>query len=310
MIIESEIKGLKEETIKLKDESVESTNPYLPKLYMCDMFIGAKGTGKTFSLVSLLRHYERASIIDKKRRKHEMRTILFCPTGDSDFNKIYKTLESLHTDDIILNYSDNKLLEVLDQIANEEKEIKEYYKYHKAYNKFKNSNKLKDKDLLLLHKYDFNDPLDLTSKSNFELNQLTLKKPKYIQYRVNFLIFDDLVGDPNAFKRNNGRLNNITIKCRHHHCSLLFTTQYPKAIPPVIRSNIDVWVLFKFASKERVLEQVYPEISSLITIEQFEELYNYATKESNHDALIVDNHGKANKDFKFRRNWNTVLKLT
>ena len=85
MIIESEIKGLKEETIKLKDESVESTNPYLPKLYMCDMFIGAKGTGKTFSLVSLLRHYERASIIDKKGRKHEMRTILFCPTGDSDF---------------------------------------------------------------------------------------------------------------------------------------------------------------------------------------------------------------------------------
>ena len=94
------------------------------------------------------------------------------------------------------------------------------------------------------------------------LNKLFLKKPKYLQYRTNFLIFDDLVGDPSAFKKNNGRLNNLTIKCRHHHCSMLFTTQYPRAIPPVIRANIDLWVLFKFASKERLLDQIYNQISS------------------------------------------------
>ena len=34
MIVESDIKSLKEETINLKDESVESNNPYLPKLYV------------------------------------------------------------------------------------------------------------------------------------------------------------------------------------------------------------------------------------------------------------------------------------
>ena len=33
------------------------------------------------------------------------------------------------------------------------------------------------------------------------LNKLFLKKPKYLQYRTNFLIFDDLVGDPSAFKK-------------------------------------------------------------------------------------------------------------
>ena len=107
-----------------------------------------------------------------------------------------------------------------------------------------------------------------------------------------------------------GRLNNLTIKCRHHHCSMLFTTQYPKAIPPTIRANIDIWVLFRFASKERVLEQVYPEISSLITLEHFEELYSYATKTSAHDALVIDNHGKSNPDMKFRKNWNIVLKVS
>ena len=35
MIVESVIKGLKDEPITLKDETLESTNPYLPKLYMC-----------------------------------------------------------------------------------------------------------------------------------------------------------------------------------------------------------------------------------------------------------------------------------
>ena len=35
MIVESDIKSLKEEQVKLKDESVESNNPYLPKLYVC-----------------------------------------------------------------------------------------------------------------------------------------------------------------------------------------------------------------------------------------------------------------------------------
>ncbi len=51
---------------------------------------------------------------------------------------------------------------------------------------------------------------------------------------------------------------------------MLFTTQYPKSIPPVIRSDTDTWVLFKFASKERVIDQVYNEISSLLTIEDDE----------------------------------------
>jgi len=300
MIVESDIKSLKEEQVKLKDESVESNNPYLPKLYTCAMFIGSKGSGKTYSLVSLLRHYEKSSILDKKGRKHQMRTILFAPTGMSDFNKIYTTLETLDQEkDIILEYSDEKLLEVLDNIKNEEEEIKEYYKYMKAYNKFKSNEKLKDKHLLILDKHDFKDPFI----------DLKITKPKYTQYRVNFLIFDDLISHQSAFKKNS-KICNLTIKCRHHHCSMLFTTQYPKAIPPVIRTNTDLWILFKFASKERIIEQIYNEVSSLLTIENFEALYEYATKDSKHDALILDNHNKVNKDLMFRRNWNTVLKFT
>jgi hypothetical protein len=164
---------------------------------------------------------------------------------------------------------------------------------------------MKDKDLLFLDKYDFQHPTDLLNSSDNKV--LAMMKPKYKQYRANFLIFDDLVGDPRAFKRNNGRLNNLTIKCRHHHCSMLFTTQYPKAIPPTIRANIDIWVLFRFASKERVLEQVYPEISSLITLEHFEELYSYATKTSAHDALVIDG---TNGKIIFKNNFDHLLSFS
>ena len=299
MIIESNIKSLNQEKVNLKDETVESSNAYLPKLYMCSMFIGAKGTGKTYSLVSLLKHYEKSTLLDKKGRVHKMRTILFCPTGNSDFNKIYTTLDSLDQEkDVILEYSDELLLSVLEDIKNEEEEIKEYYKYQKAYAKFKANEKLKDKHLLILDKHDFKEPL----------LEMKMQKPKYSQYRVNFLIFDDLISHQSAFKRNS-KICNLTIKCRHHHCNLLFTTQYPKSIPPVIRTNTDIWVLFKFASKERIIDQIYNEISSLIKIDEFEQLYDYATKNSKHDALIIDNHSRVNKDLMFRKNWNTVLKI-
>ena len=69
-------------------------------------------------------------------------------------------------------------------------------------------------------------------------------------------------------------------------------------------------ILFKFASKERILDQIYNEVSSLLTIENFGALYDYATKDSKHDALIIDNHNRVNKDLMIRKNWNTVLKIT
>ena len=62
--------------------------------------------------------------------------------------------------------------------------------------------------------------------------------------------------------------------------------------------------------KESIIDQIYNEVSSLITIENFEALYEYATKDGKHDALILDNHSKVNKDLMFRKNWNTVLKIT
>jgi hypothetical protein len=53
----------------------------------------------------------------KKGLKNILRTILFWPTGDSDFDDIYTTLGSLGREyHITLGYAENKLFEVLDNI--------------------------------------------------------------------------------------------------------------------------------------------------------------------------------------------------
>ncbi len=88
--------------------------------------------------------------------------------------------------------------------------------------------------------------------------------PPYIYPRVNVLVFDDLVGDPHALKKSHSAINNLCIKHRHLQCNLLFTTQYMKAIPPVLRRNLDIYVIFKFANDQSVVEQIYPEKSHYI----------------------------------------------
>ncbi len=54
-------------------------------------------------------NYESSPIKDADGNILQIRTILFCPTGNSEANPVYKTLSSLDDDDIILQYSDDQL---------------------------------------------------------------------------------------------------------------------------------------------------------------------------------------------------------
>ena len=84
---------------------------------------------------------------------------------------------------------------------------------------------------------------------------------------------DDLIGDNKVFKRQS-LTNNITIKYRHLSVNLVFTSQNPKSIPNIIRNNIDMYVLYKFANVKMVLEKLFEEVSNLLTEKQFENYIN------------------------------------
>jgi hypothetical protein len=294
MIQEIQLTGLDNKPIKTtKKPPPRSINENLPPCYFTSIFIGSKGSGKSYSLIKLLKNYEKYPIYDYEGHKLDMRVIVFCPTILSAANPIYNTLKYLDEDDIIMDYSDEKLLSKLDEIEKEKEEIEDYKKYVQVWNKFlkieENVNLLLPDELLILSKYDFKEPKDIPH-------------PPYKYPRVNFLVFDDLVGDANAFKRSHSAINNLTIRHRHLQCNLLFTTQYIKAIPPVLRRNLDIFVIFKFANVKSVVEQIYPEISGVIKEEDFENVFEYATIEK-HDALIIDQTSK----HIFKLNWDTAL---
>ena len=78
-----------------------------------------------------------------------------------------------------------------------------------------------------------------------------------------------------------------------------------KAIPPVIRRNLDIWVIFKFANAQSVVEHIYPEVSGVVKEDEFLALFEYATFDK-HDALIIDQTSKN----MFKLNWDTALKLS
>jgi hypothetical protein len=164
-----------------------------------------------------------------------------------------------------------------------------YSIYMEAYRKFlkyKNTSKLTTEEL------------DLLYVNNFE----ELPEPKYKNPRIIFMIFDDLVSDPEAFKKiNRAGLSHLVITHRHLQTNLIFTSQYSKAIPPLIRRNIDIFVLFKFANYKSVLHGIYPEVSGYLTEERFAELYQYATKDK-HDAFICINHNMVDAGNSVRKN--------
>lgn len=281
-----------------KKEPPKSINPDLTALYFTALFIGAKNSGKTYGIIKLIKNYEDAPVRDSSGNNLPIRTILFCPTGNSEANPIYKTLNSLDFEnDVILQYTENALLDKIDEIEQDKKDIEEYNKYCKAYKhylKVDDMNKLEYDDIMLLYEKNFEDPENI-------------QKPKYKFPPVVFMILDDLIGDNQTFKRN-GIINNVTIKHRHLGINLLFTSQNPKSIPNIIRNNIDIFVLYKFANIKMIFEKVYEEVSNIITETEFEELYKHATKEP-YNSFVIDTHPKTDINKRLKKNFDVVLTI-
>jgi hypothetical protein len=75
-----------------------------------------------------------------------------------------------------------------------------------------------------------------------------------------------------------------------------------------LRANMDLFVLFKFASYKNVMDGIYPMISGLLTEDEFKDLYEYSTKDK-HDSFVIINHNMVSKGNSFRKNWDVALSV-
>jgi hypothetical protein len=181
-----EVEHLQSLNVKLDFKKIkypQCPDLYLPRNYFMSLFVGLRGSGKTYSACKLIKLYETHGIY-LKSKKVDMRTILISPSVLA--NPCFTALKSLDPKDIIESYSDSLLLGILDDIKNELKETQEYKRKMKIYRQL-----LKIKDLR-----------ELTQEDIFELKGMGYNPPKPPTFPngvVNFIILDDLVGSTAIF---------------------------------------------------------------------------------------------------------------
>jgi len=239
--------------------------------------IGSRGSGKTYTICQMIKHYEKNKIV-KDGTEYKLRTHLISPTIQA--NEIYQSLDSLNMDkDAHDDYSDQLLMDIIDDIKREKKEYDNYLLYKKYYEKFIKTpdnklDKLYDQEpeiFNLLEEYDYIHPKDF----------------KHEPPKVNVIILDDLLGSDAFTKKTKSVLTNAMIKNRHMGICFAVLVQSIRAVPKNIRLNCSVFQLASFKNKKVILEDIYEEVSNVIGLEDFEKLYDHATNKQ-YGSLIID----------------------
>lgn len=258
-----------------------------PLFYFNLLSVASRGSGKTYNIVKLIKHYEDNKLLDNDGKIHPLRTIVISPTLDA--NLIFNNLKSLDEKDKHDKYSDELLQSIVDEIKKDKEETEAYHKYVEAYKKTSHirENKLNeffDKNpevYEILKIYNSDDPEQIP-------------QPKHLISPVNIIVLDDLMATGAFTNKKLSSLTNNLIKNRHNGISFAILAQSVKSIPKNIRLNCNVFFIGKFASKKVILEDLYEEVSNILTPDQFEELYDKAT-EQQYGALIIDSSHKTKR---------------
>ena len=286
---------LDDPAMEMKYKSLEYPIPghaSLPRMFFVGLWVGARGGGKTYSCAQLLKMYEHFGIHDG-RTECAQRIILMTPTYEA--NPVWNSLR--HLDAVHSNYTDQRLVDVIQDIKDEAEKTKTWLKRCKAWDRASKCNhpsQIKRKDMAVLMETMMQDPRETTERPRFE-------KPV-----VNFLILDDLVGSA-AFKSvGRSALTQVILRNRHLRLCVCILAQSLKSIPRTMRMNSSVMVLFKFANSKVVLD-LHEEVSNLLTESEFEDLYKYATTSTKHGCLIIDMTQPEPE--RFKSGWKSLLEI-
>jgi len=293
MIIEKRLKGFDNKLLYDKLNYPQCECGVCPRFFFNSLHVGSRGSGKTYTVVQMIKHYEKHKI-KRDGVEYKIRTHLISPTIQA--NEIYQSLDSLDmTKNAHDNYSDQLLLDIIKDVKAEKEEYDKYLLYKSSYDTFMKTPEAKLEKLYetdpeifnLLEEYDYIKPSEF----------------KHDPPKVNIIILDDLLGS-NAFTRKTQSvLTNAMIKNRHMQIVFCVLVQSIKAVPKTIRMNCSVFQLAKFGSKKVILSDIYEEVSNVTTIEKFESLYEHATNKK-YGSLIIDT---TNSDKRFMSNFDFEL---
>jgi hypothetical protein len=81
-----------------------------------------------------------------------------------------------------------------------------------------------------------------------------------------------------------------------------------RQVPKAIRNNANVFSIYKYANAKMVLDDIYDEISNLLTEAQFQKLYEYATSGEGYDNFLFIDFSKKKQDI-FRKGFKQFIQL-
>jgi hypothetical protein len=177
------------------------------------------------------------------------------------------------------NYTDKLILDIISDIKERKQKYEDYLLYKKYYEKMMRTPENKLEKL-----YDENpDMFELLERYNYQHPSEMEHNPP----EVNIIILDDLLGSDAFTRKTKSTLVNAMIKNRHIGVCFALLVQSIRAVPKNIRLNCSVFQLATFKNKRMVLDDIYEEISNVIDIDGFEELYDHATAKP-YGSLIID----------------------
>ena len=290
VVVETKLEGFDNKLSFTKLNYPQCNCGKCPRFFWNSLNIGARGSGKTYTIVQMIKHYEKNKIM-RDGVVYKLRTHLISPTIQA--NEIYQSLDSLDMDkDAHENYTDKLILDIIAGIKERKQKYEDYLLYKKYYEKV-----MKTPENKLEKLYDDNpDMFNLLERYNYQNpSEIEHDKPE-----VNIVILDDLLGSDAFTRRTKSTLVNAMIKNRHIGVCFALLVQSIRSVPKNIRLNCSVFQLATFKNKKMILEDIYEEISNVIGIDDFEELYDHATSKPYGSLIIDTTNGKrflSNLDF-------------
>ena len=265
-ITERPVDGWDSKVPRAKAPNYPNVPSNCPKLYPVVCAVAPRGAGKTWAVCELIRNYQRGITSQDDGKPLDQRVIVFSPT--IAMNHVFDTLD-IDEEDKIDDCTDGKLQGVIEGIQAERDAYKRWQDVKGVFKKWQKhgENKLEPEELMTLDRYGYELP---------DPSMLGCKHPNGVVYH---LVFDDCLGSQ-LLRNGRSPLTWLTIRNRHHSCCIYFCVQHMKGLPASLRNNVSLYLLFKFANAQMIMESVYPEVSGLLTEDKFNELYEAACDQS------------------------------
>lgn len=267
------------------------------KLHTICISVGKRGSGKSVSIFSKVKDLKEQGLAD--------RVYLISPTKWSNLHLAEHLIDE---EDMYEEISIDSVNSILDKV---EKDAQEYEDYLRKIELYKLWQKLQKKNI------DINDIdpellIELDKFGIFELEEIPKWKYKN-QPGIYHLIMDDC--QAGGLFQTKPFMN---MALRHRHISSrknfkvgislwLLVQNYSAhgGITKALRENTCQLCIFPVKQRD-MIEKMADEMGGEIEKEKFIQAYDYATKDSPHDFLMVDFNPKDKKKV-FRKNWNEYI---